>query len=271
MGALAGRIVAVTRPQQQRDRLSALLTDLGATVAFYPLIAIRPPGDPAPLTAAVRELAEFDWVVFTSANAVERVCAVIETVGQSQSAAHGSATLPRTRIAAVGSATRDALMRHGLRVDVVPDRALAERIPALMGDLRGARVLLPRSDIARPELPDALRRGGATVTEVVAYRTCRTGDAHALVLRAGDNGLDAITFASASAVTAFAETADDTLDVPRWAKQVGRPRIVAIGPITARAACHLRLPVDAIASTHDSAGLARAVVECFTSLPAESA
>lgn len=262
MRALDGRLIAVTRARQQQDGLGTLLAELGAEVIFCPAIEIVPPLDWAPLDTALQSLPTYDWIVFTSRNAVEQFHSRLAARGVDQ------ATVSPVRVAAVGPATRDALRDRGIRVDTVPETALADAIPDLLGNVQDLRILLPRSDIARPELPAVLRAKGAIVDDVVAYRTI-SSDAAALVDRVRGGGVDAITFASASAVSSFVNAARDVLDDVSWHSS-DRPRTVAIGPLTARAAAELDFPVDAVAAEHDNKGLVRAVVECLSKQPVKT-
>lgn len=258
MRPLDGRRVAVTRAREQSEKFGALLTALGAEVLFCATIEILPPLDWAPLDAAIQSLPTYDWIVFTSRNAVDHFHArlALNIVDE--------ASLGGVRIAAVGTGTRDALRAHGMRVDIIPERAVADAIPEVLGPIDGLRILLPRSDMARLDLPSALRARGASVDDVVTYRTRGAGGAAALVEHVREHGVDAITFASASAVRSFVDAARDMIDIGGWWRDPDRPRIVAIGPVTASAAAELNLPTDRVATDHDVQGLVRAVVDCLS-------
>ncbi|MGI8547943.1 MAG: uroporphyrinogen-III synthase [Gemmatimonadaceae bacterium] len=261
MRPLDGRRVAVTRAREQSDELGALLASLGAEVLYCATIEILPPLDWRPLDAAIQSLATFDWIVFTSRNAVDHFHArlVLSKVDDKSMAG--------VRIAAVGTGTRDALSTRGMRADVIPPKAMANRIPESLGPIEGLRILLPRSEIAAPELPAALCERGADVVEVVTHRTARAGGAALLVERVREHGVDAITFASASAVRSFVGAAADMIDSGGWWRDPNRPRIVAIGPVTASAATELKVPIDRVATAHDVDSLARAVVDCLSNSP----
>lgn len=264
MRALEGRRVAVTHAREQRperrDDVGKLLCDLGAEIIFCATIEILPPLEWAPLDDALHRLSTYDWIVFTSRNAVAHFSARLAKV----------AGLPLTsgaRIAAIGAATRDALRGYGMSVDAMPNRAMADAIPAALGDIVGMRILLPRSDIARPELPTTLRAAGATVDAVTAYRTVATSDAAELARQIRNGSVDAITFASGSAVRAFAAAVPRAIDSSGGWSDASRPRIVVIGPVTATSAAELSIPVDGIATEHTARGLAQAVVECLSTQP----
>jgi uroporphyrinogen III methyltransferase/synthase len=242
MKPLGGRRFLVTRRGGQAGGLTALLRQAGAEVIEAPAIAIAPPEDEAPLRAALDRLAEFDWVAFTSANAVRAAA----------EAAPAGARWPR--LAAVGPATTRAIEEVLRRpVDLVPDagfqadglaRALAGR------DIAGKRVLLPVSDRARDTLETALREARASVERVVAYRTVVPDGAHEALRAALDRGLDLVLLASPSAV----ETVVSALG--------GRARGLAagvIGPVTRDAALAAGLDVRVVAEPSTSEGLVAAL------------
>lgn len=239
----------MTRPRPQAAALVARLVALGAEVIEAPAIAIRPPDDPGPLQDALGRLAEFDWVVFTSANGVEAVAGRLESSGA------GLEALSGCRIGAVGPGTRDALEERGVPVELMPDSyrvdALAEKIIEEW-NVTGARFLLPRADRANPVLTEVLLRAGAKVTAVVAYRTV-TEEKGADGARAALEGrcADYLTFTSASTVRGFAE------QVGADAIRRATPplSVVSIGPETSRAAREAGIDVHLEADPHTIEGL----------------
>ena len=159
-GSLAGRRIVVTRRTHQASRLIRLLEERGAVVLKVPATAIGPPEDPAPLDEALRGLDRFDWVAFTSANAVE---AVRDRLAALRLAMGLLARGPR--VASVGPATTGALGRAfpGDRVDLEPeaDYRAAGLLEAFEAHgCSGARVLIPVSSRGRQELPSGLRELG---------------------------------------------------------------------------------------------------------------
>lgn len=253
---LDGTRVAVTRPERQNTGLGALLRAAGAMVLYFPTIRILPPVSWAPLDDALARLDGYDWLIVTSSNAVASIRARM-------AAARVSARALRSlRIAAVGSSTRGALEHLGIAVSAVPDRTTAAAIPDALGDVTGLRILLPRSDIASPELPKALRQRGACVDDIAAYRTTSADGVASLLGAVRANGVDVVTFASGSAVREFAAAASGDPDVRGWERWSQRPRIATIGPTTAAVARELNVPVDAVAESADPAGVVRAVVRC---------
>jgi uroporphyrinogen-III synthase/uroporphyrinogen III methyltransferase/synthase len=244
------RTVVVTRGKGGEDALAARLVELGAAVRELPSIAFAAPVDPAPLDAALRDLAAFDWVVFASATAVERTLARLAALGL------GTAPLASARLAAVGPATAARLARQVRPPDVVPDEATGEAMAAVLGPrIGGRRVLLPRPAEGRPELLDGLVAAGAAVTAVEAYRTVPApADVLAPLadwIAAGE--VDAVSFASPSAVKAVVGALG-----PRAGLLAG-VLLAAIGPTTADALRAAGLPVGAEPESHTGRDLAEAI------------
>ena len=240
MKPLAGRTVVVTRPRAEADELARMLERRGARAIVAPSIELAPVLSAA-LTKALDRLAEgdFAWVTLTSPRTVDVL------------AEHLEPKQVRAKVAAVGEGTAEAYRRWSRRPpDLVPKAfttaSLGRAFPRGSG-----RVLLPRADVAPEGLEDVLERKGWRPTRVVAYRT-RTprslpAEARA-ALRRGD--VDAVTFTSASTVRGFVRA----LGAVR-----GSPKVVAIGPVTAREAREHGLHVHAVASPHTIEGLVAAV------------
>lgn len=199
--ALAGWRVLVPRPVDQAVELTALLQAVGAEAVSVPLIAIAPPEDLGPLDLALTDLvsSRFSWVGFTSTNAVHAVTARAAELGINP-------VIPAdTRVAAVGGGTADALRSAGLPVDLVPPtKGSALAVAAIWPSARpGEKVLLPRSDLARPDLPDALRAKGYRVETAIAYRTVVLPLSNHWAAELRDGRFDAILLTSPSCVTAL--------------------------------------------------------------------
>ena len=180
------------------------------------------------MDAALKSIESFDWIFFTSANAVQAVERRGEELGRSLNA------LPKLPpAAAVGPATSGAAEAAGFSVEYVAAEHSGAGLARELGEeLRGRKVLLPRSDRANPDLPAALRKCGALVTEVVAYRNLPpSGTDREKVEECLKNGVDGILFYSPSAVQNFLEL----LGRERMASFQGRVLMVAIGPTTANA------------------------------------
>jgi uroporphyrinogen III methyltransferase/synthase len=227
---LFGRRVVVTRARAQASSLVEKLRALGAETIELPTIEIA--GEP--LDGLVP--ASYDWVAFTSVNAVERVLA-----GLRDARAFGSA-----QVAAVGPGTSAALAARGIVADLVPASAVAEALVEAFPAGAG-RVLLPQAAAARPVLADGLRAKGWTVDVVEAYRTIParpSDDALAAAAKA-----DAIAFTSSSTVTSWL-----ALGAPL------PPVVACIGPVTAATAAEHGVPVTVVATEHTVDGLVDALV-----------
>ncbi|HYU43108.1 MAG TPA: uroporphyrinogen-III synthase, partial [Vicinamibacteria bacterium] len=218
-GALRGRRVLVTR--RWPELMAGLAAD-GAIAHEVPLVELRPPSEPGPLDEALRGLARYRWLVFTSANAVEAVAARMTTLGVTLETG--------IRLASVGPATTQAIDRvwPGTEVAIAPatDFRGAGLVTAFQSEpLDGQRILLPVSDRAAETVERGLSVRGARVDRVIAYRTVATGgEGLGEHLRAG---VDVAVFASPSAVEVFVSAAGEN--------GRGVPAAV-IGPTTAEAA-----------------------------------
>lgn len=237
-GALRGRRIVITRPAEEARSLADRLAALGAIPIVFPTIRIEP-ADAAPLVDAARHLDRFDWVVFTSVHGVEAFFGALAPAGKD------ARDVGRRKVAAIGPVTAKALRERGVEPALVPPKYVAESVLEAMGEVRGLGVLFPRADVARDVLADGLRARGATVTEVVAYRTVGAA------LPAPDlGGADAVTFTSSSTVREF---------VASGAKAPGAAKVVCIGPVTAATARELGLVVAAVAAEHTEDGLIQAL------------
>lgn len=235
VSALAGKTVVVTRAEGQGEELYAELRARGADVKLLPLIAIAPPESFVELDGALQRLETFDWVLFTSANAVQ-------AVARRKRELHGPASVDgkQPKIAAVGPATSRAAEDAGFAVEYVAGEHSGAGLAAeLKDELKGRAVFLPRSDRANPDLPEALKRAGARVTEVIAYRTVAPSKADRERVNEGlSEGVDGILFFSPSAVQNFLEL----VERKRLQRLQGRAVMVAIGPSTAGALSAAGIP-----------------------------
>jgi uroporphyrinogen III methyltransferase/synthase len=219
---LFARRVLVARAHSQSAELVLELRRRAADPVALPLLEFVASADPSALATALSHVFDYDWIVYTSANAL-------------RFATPARDALTRTRVACIGAATAQAARASGLRVDVVPDgestpERLAEALEA-EGDLTGRRVLFPRAERAREALVDALTARGARVDAIEAYRT-RAPDGAGDALRAEvARGLDAVVLTSPSTVeNLFALLSGDERDA-----LVARAIFACIGPTTAHA------------------------------------
>ena len=277
-GPLRGLRIVVTRAREQSGELVGELERRGATVIACPLVRIEDPSDPEPLRRGAANAATYDWIVFTSANGVERFWKAFAEAGGKVEELAG------VRFGCVGPATRRALSARGVDADAMPSRflgaAVAEAIARAHGagggapggdddegrghsldgrqpfggerPLEGVRVLLPVAAGAADTVERDLAGLGAVVERVEAYRTVpdREGGA-ALRRRLGQGGIDVLTFTSPSTVEAFVDAVGT---------DIGAARVAVIGPVTEAAAIRLGLPVEVVAMEHLAKGLVDALV-----------
>ncbi|PYP44081.1 MAG: hypothetical protein DMD42_08635 [Gemmatimonadetes bacterium] len=252
---LAGRRVAVTRAREQAVELVRELEALGAEVVAAPTIRIARLVDLTALRAALTRDPPYDWIVFTSQNAVHAVC---DRLPEWDLAPRDVA---RAAVAAIGPATAEALVRHGVVPDLVPDRFVAEAVVtslAAQGDVRGKTILLPRAREARDALPDGLRVLGAVVDVIPVYETIReTGDRGGLAAELLAGRIDLVTFTSSSTVRGFVDL------VGRPAAASGRFAAAVIGPVTAGTARELGITVAIEALDYTVPGLVAAIVRYY--------
>lgn len=253
---LEGKRIVVTRaPEQARDLVSRL-ESMGATVLLFPAVSFSEPADTTELDRAIRSLTEFDWILFTSANAARFFAARCRKL-EVEPKWGGSC-----RCAAVGPATAEAVAGEGFSVDHVAQEftglALARELSATLGE---RKVFLPRSDRARRDLPDALRAAGADVVEVIAYNTGGVGAVDPEVLRAvRDANVDVVSFFSPSAV----ENVRGELGEERFARLAHRAAFAAVGPVTAAALRSASAPVAIEAAQTTTQSVAEAIANYFS-------
>jgi uroporphyrinogen III methyltransferase/synthase len=252
---LFGMTVLVPRTRQQAGTLSYEVRAFGGEPLEVPTIAIEPPRNPEPMRRAVSALVQgrYQWVAFTSANAVSAVRNALEEFGLDPRVLAG------VKIAAVGDATVEALRAWGLRADLVPDTAmsseeLGKAWPPHDPQLDFLdRILLPRADIATEALVAAVKAKGWAVDEVTAYRTVRAQPPSDEVKAAVRNGgIDAVVFTSSSTVRNL---------VALCGKPHERTLVAAIGPQTAAAARDAGLRVDVESKVASVAAVTKALAD----------
>jgi len=225
---LYGKRVVITRAARQSVELVENLAKLGAMPILLPLVAFSAPEDYAPLDAALDRLEQFDWIIFTSENAVRAVVKRAGVRGNLRNVAGR-----RSRAAAVGPTTAAAAERAGFFVDYQAQTHSGAALANELGEkLRGQTVFLPRSDRANPDLPQLLRNYGAAVTEVIAYRTVTPVNLDQEKIAAIMNvEVEAILFFSPTAVEHFV----GIVGREKLRDLQNRLAITAVGPITAAA------------------------------------
>ena len=258
---LFGRRIVVTRSREQASDLVDMLEDRGAEVIQAPTIRIAPPEDMDALDRACADAGAYDWIVFTSANAVDHFMSRVLGNGDIRD-------LKGVRLCAIGPSTAQRVSRHGVRVDLIPEESRSEVVIEALsaaGAIKGKRFLLPRSDIAREVLADQLRDAGAEVSEVVAYRTLVGGadrdgdqDVYRMLL---DRRIDAVTFTSASTVRNFAKIYGED----QAADLLSATVVASIGPVTAEAAQQLGIATTVMPERYTVPDLVDALVGHFKS------
>ncbi len=257
---LAGRTIVVTRARHQASRLSRELEALGARVIELPTIEIVPPNSHEVLDSALKNLQQYQWLIVTSANTAR-------VLGERIALLHADfPVLSGVQVVAVGASTAAALEKAGFRVDLVPPRYVAESVAETLRDrVAGSRVLLARAAIARDVIPDELRRLGATVDVIDAYRTVVPAESAGLMRSVfGNSPLpDAVTFTSSSTVTNFfsllREAGPDLLPP--------EVRALSIGPITSATLRESGWEPAAEADPHDVDGLVQAALRALPPSP----
>ena len=217
--------ILITRARAQTDEYAEKLRASGFEPIFFPVIEIQPVDNNVALERALSKLNCYEWIVFTSANAVDVVFDAFSPLLLEEDRC--------VKFAAIGPKTADALKVRGIAPDFVPDEYIAEAILPGLGDLLGKWVLLPRAEIARKALPEAIFNAGGVPHEITVYKTLPTQPDQQGLL-ALHEGVDAVTFTSQSTVQNFIAIAEknglDPHNLPN------DPTFACIGPITAQAA-----------------------------------
>lgn len=237
---LRGKTVVVTRARAQSAEITTRLEEFGATVIHCATIEVVPPSNWAPLDEAIKRLADYDWLVFTSTNGVEfffRRVREKRTDNNPQPAAQ--------IICAIGPATAQALRVEGAVTNVVASESRAEGALAAIIDyvggperVRGLNFLIPRARVAREVLPDRLRRLGAQVDAVEAYQTISPDVEPESIRRLfREQSIDAITFTSSSTVSNLAAL----VGLEDLSGLLANTVAVCIGPVTAETAERYRV------------------------------
>jgi uroporphyrinogen III methyltransferase/synthase len=238
--ALTGKTIVITRAAAQSAELRSRLEDLGARVIECPTIQVVPPNSWKPVDDAIRRLRTYQWLLFTSANAVEQF---MDRMG---------ARRPSIPIAVVGSATASKLGEWELKASLVPREFRAEGLlEAFPQNLVGTRILFPRAEVARELLPEELRRRGAVVDIVTVYRTVRafSGNIGEILL---SEPVDCIVFTSPSTIP------EDLHSLPTGTA------LAVIGPVTREAAQLLGLKPDIVPAQSTVPALIEAIEAYFS-------
>ena len=237
--ARTGKTIVITRAASQSADLRSRLEDLGARVIECPTIQLVPPKSWKPVDDAIRRLNTYQWLLFTSANAIEQF---MDRMGERR---------PSIPLAVVGSATAAKLEEWGLKAALVPKEFRAEGLlEAFPQNLVGTRILFPRAEVAREMLPEELRRRGASVDVVIVYRTVKAFAGNIGEILEAER-VDCIIFTSPSTIP------EDLHMLPTGTA------LAVIGPVTREAAQLLGLKPDIVPIQSTVPALVEAIREHF--------
>ena len=265
---LFGKKILVTRTREQASKLTKKLERLGAEVIEFPTIKISPPSDNfQSLDTAINQMVSrsdgridsndsetvdlsicrsFDWVIFTSANGVEKFFERLKIFKLD------ARIFADSKVAVIGSATAERLSNFGIIADLIPEEFRAESlIDALKDKIEGKNILIARAEVAREILPHELEKFGAKVTVVAAYKTEPARDSTQVELKLSAGEIDLITFTSSSTVKNFVNAVRE--------KYLSRAKTAAIGPITAETLKKFGVDADVVAEEFTIAGLVEAI------------
>jgi uroporphyrinogen-III synthase len=255
---LAGTRILVGRARHQAGSLSTSLRGLGASVIEIPFIEIRRPKSYQALDDTLKNIKNYQWLILTSANGVE---AMWERVRKLRIPRRAFADL---QIAAIGPATKQAIVSHGLKVKMVPEEYVAESVvKGLRDKVSGKRVVLIRAKVARDVIPEELRATGAQVDVVEAYETVapeKSGIRLRALMKSAVRRPHLVTFTSSSTAKNFAELLSDTEGSSRKLNLPKSVQFASIGPVTSATLRELRMPVAIEAREFTMSGLIRAIV-----------
>ena len=259
---LAGLRIVVGRARHQACALSSGLRELGADVIEIPFIEIRKPRSYKPLDTALKNLQDYDWLILTSVNGVEALWKRVQNLRLSKR------QFKHVQVAAIGPATKKAIKKRGIKVNVVPEEYVAESVvESLRDQVAGKRVLLARARVARDVIPRELRKLGAKIDVVEAYETVIPQSSRTrlrAILKDSKRRPHMITFTSSSTVRNFVALLGKKVwrgrRRPRKASPLDGVRLASIGPITTSTLRELGLPVDVEAKEYTIPGLIKAIV-----------
>ena len=255
---LFGKTIIVTRSRDQASEFSEQLIELGANVLEYPTINITSPDDFGPLDRELDSLESTDWLIFTSVNGVDAFFNRIFELGRDVRDLKG------VKICSIGPSTTERIKGFHVSIDCQPPKYVAESVVEALKkveELKGKRFLMPRTDIARSYVPEELRKLGAEVSDIVAYKTVLATDGDNIVLdKLKDGEVDIVTFTSASTVKNFVKIiGEDNLSAFK-----NNVQFASIGPITNESAEEMDIDISIKAEEYTIPGLVQAIVNKVT-------
>ena len=253
---LAGKKIVVTRAGAQAYGLVEQLEKAGGEVIELPTIEIRPPESFAAFDEAVKNIEQYDWLIFTSVNSIAPFLERLRIGGKTVESLHS------LQVAAIGPETAKRLAAAGITASLVPERYQAEGILDAVKpeEMKGKRVLIPRAAEAREILPETLRAWGATADVVIAYRTALPKvDTAPLAELLRKRKIAVITFTSSSTVKNFIRL----FGGKSLAEIAAGSAIACIGPITASTVEQAGRRPEIVAAEFTINGLTRAIIAHF--------
>jgi uroporphyrinogen III methyltransferase/synthase len=253
---LFGKRIVVTRSRGQASVFAELLIDRGAKTIEFPTIDVVPPESWEELDSAINAVETYDWIIFTSANAIKFFMERLRALNKDLRMLKG------VNICVVGPKTAEALESYGLKADLIPSEFKAEGVLAALGNekVKGRKFLIPRAKKARELIPDKLREKGADVTVATTYENVRpASDVDRIKKLFEEKKISVVTFTSSSTVHNFVEI----LGQKGYKTLLEGVSIACIGPVTAKTAAEYGMKTDIMPKDYTIPALVEAMVEFF--------
>jgi uroporphyrinogen III methyltransferase/synthase len=253
---LFGKRIVVTRSRGQASVFAEMLIDRGATTIEFPTIDVVPPTSWDELDGAIGKIEHYNWIIFTSANAVRFFMERLRALGKDLRMLKG------VNICTVGPKTAEALEAWGLRADLVPEEFKAEGVLAALGGIKvkGQKFLIPRAKVARELIPDKLRELGADVTVATAYENIKpVADLERVKKLLEEKKISVVTFTSSSTVHNFVEI----LGQKEYKTLLAGVIVACIGPVTAKTAEEYGMHTDIMPKDYTIPAFVDAMVDFF--------
>ena len=259
---LFGRTILITRPVTQTDQITSLLEGNGAEVISFPTVEIVPIHPNTDLELAIQQLSRYNWIIFTSSNAVEIFTQALRNQG------FDCRALAFTKVCAVGEKTAQILESYGIVADFIPTKSTGEVIGRELPRVKNQQILLPRSKIGRREIFDQLQQRGAIIKDLPIYETVRPDHAgridqiRVIQKRLANGEIDMAIFTSPSTLNNFLTQkcyVDDFNPVESLTKMAA----TAIGQTTKAYAAENDIHIDLVPDSPSMENLAESVVDFF--------
>lgn len=263
MSALQGKTIVITRPLAQTPELVELLKAHQANPFLFPVIETVMVEDLAPLDKALQEIDSYDWLIFTSVNAVTFFFKYVEQ--QSKQNKHAMILLEHLKIAAIGPKTAKALAAQGIQPAAIPEAYVQEDFANCLKQKvkPGEKMLFPKALYTRDILSNQLTSYGVELDEVPVYQTRGVKQDTGMFLeKLRERELDAITFTSSSTVKHFINLFKDE-ERNELEHYLEGLVLASIGPITTRTAREYGLNIQVEAAEYTTAGLVEALADYY--------